>query len=70
VLRLEAPMETAVRRDAERAKPEGPDAAAVIRRWRLETQAEFPGSPVLLLRTDVPLEQSLRMAARETWSRL
>lgn len=70
VLRLEAPMETAVRRDAERAKPEGPDAAAVIRRWRLETQAEFPGSPVVLLRTDVPLEQSLRMAARETWSRL
>ena len=70
VLRLEAPMEIAVRRDAARSKPEGPDAAAVIRRWQLETQAEFPGTPVVLLRTDMPLEQSLRMAAREVWCRL
>jgi predicted kinase len=70
VLRLEAPMETAIRRDAERSKPEGPDAAAVIRRWQLETHAEFPGTPVVLLRTDIPLQESLRRAVREVWSHI
>jgi hypothetical protein len=70
VLRLEAPMETAIRRDAERFKPEGPDAAAVMRRWQLETQAEFPGTPVVLLRTDMPLAESLRMAVSEVWAHL
>ncbi|MGG5817778.1 hypothetical protein [Falsiroseomonas sp. HW251] len=70
VLKLEAPMETAIRRDAERSKPEGPDAAAVVRRWRLETHAEFPGTPVVVLRTDAPLDETLRTALREVWCRL
>ncbi|MGG5887555.1 hypothetical protein ACLF3G_10495 [Falsiroseomonas sp. HC035] len=70
VLRLEAPMETAIRRDAERSKPEGPDAAAVVRRWQLETHAEFPGTPVVRLRTDMPLEDSLRRAVTEVWAHL
>ena len=70
VLRLEAPVETTIRRDAERSKPEGPDAAAVLRRWDLETQAEFAGSPVVRLRTDAPLEETLRMAVRAAWKHL
>lgn len=70
VLRLEAPVETTIRRDAERSKPEGPDAAAVLRRWDLETRAEFVGSSVTRLRTDAPIEETLRTAVRAVWKHL
>ncbi|MBV1797543.1 hypothetical protein [Siccirubricoccus sp. G192] len=70
VLRLEAPVETTIRRDAERSKPEGPDAAAVLRRWDLETRAEFAGSSVIRLRTDAPIEETLRTAVRAVWKHL
>lgn len=70
VIRLEAPVETAIRRDAERSKREGPDAAAVLRRWHLETRAEFTGTPVVPLRTDAPLEETLRNVVQAVWKSL
>ena len=42
LLRLEAPIETTIERDARRLKQGGPDAAAVRRRWELESRPEFP----------------------------
>ena len=41
LLRLEAPIETTIERDARRLKQGGPDAAAVRRRWELESRPEF-----------------------------
>ena len=45
LLRLEAPIETTIERDARRLKQGGPDAAAVRRRWELESRPEFSGTP-------------------------
>lgn len=70
VLRLGTPVEVAIRRDAERSKQESADAAAVIRRWPLETRGEFDGTPVVLLRTCAPLAETLRVAMQAVWDHL
>ncbi|SFI52602.1 hypothetical protein [Albimonas pacifica] len=70
VLRLEASPETAVRRDAARDKPGGPDADAVRRRWGMETCADFGAAPVAIIDTDRPLAASAEAAARAIWRAL
>jgi thymidylate kinase len=67
VLRLVAPVETALHRDALRNKAGGPDADAVRRRWELESSADFPGTPVICINTDQPLDDTIRAAIRAVW---
>ncbi len=68
VVRLTAPIETTIRRDAERDKEDGPDAAAVERRRQLETETEFPGARVVSVDTDQPLEATLSAVMRAVWT--
>jgi thymidylate kinase len=70
VLRLEAPIETTIQRDAERSKPEGPDPLAVRRRWDLETRAEFADTPVVRIHTNATLEETVRAAIKAVWAYL
>lgn len=70
VIRLEAPMDLALQRDATRQKLGGPDAEAVRRRWELESSAKFPGSLHTNLSTTAPLEETVRRAAAIIWSSL
>jgi len=70
VLRLHTKMDTAVRRDAGRAKSGGPDAEAVRRRWHLETSAEFLGVPVVAIDTSGSLDETVRGALRAVWHAL
>jgi thymidylate kinase len=70
VLRLEAPMGLALERDATRRKEGGPDAEAVRRRWQLERSAEFPGTPVKILSTAAPLDETARLATTFVWDAL
>jgi thymidylate kinase len=70
VLRLEAPMDTALQRDARRGKQGGPDAQAVRRRWELESRAEFPGTPVIHIDTGQPLDETIRTVVRAVWAAL
>lgn len=70
VLRLVAPMEVAIARDAVRHKAGGPNAAAIRRRWDLETVAEFPGSHVITVETTGSEEDTIRRAMRAVWEAL
>jgi len=70
LLRLTAPIETTVERDASRLKRGGPDAAAVRRRWELENQAEFSGTPEIHIDTDRPLDETIRTVAGAVWAAL
>ncbi len=70
VLRLVAPIETAIARDATRKKAGGPDAAAVSRRWDLETSAEYPSAKVFELDNTASLEDAAREAVRVIWTAL
>ena len=70
VLRLTAPIETTIERDAGRLKHGGPDAAAVQRRWALESRPEFSGTPVIQIDTNRPLDETVRTVVRAVWSAL
>ena len=70
VLRLRAPLDAAIERDARRGKVGGPDAEAVRRRWELETRGDFPGTPVIHIDTGQPLEETIRAAVRAVWAAL
>jgi thymidylate kinase len=70
VLRLMAPLETAIKRDAQRVKRGGPNAEAVQRRWSLETCAEFTAASTVLIDTDGPLDETIRAAVRAVWDTL
>ncbi len=67
VIRLSAPIETTVRRDAERDKEDGPNSAAVERRRQMETENEFPGARVITVDTNQPLDETLKAAMRTVW---
>ena len=67
-VRLAAPIETTIRRDAERDKEDGPDSAAVERRRQMETETEFPGARVVTVDTDRPLEETLNVVMRAVWT--
>ena len=68
VIRLAASRETAVRRDATRIKEGGPDAEAVLRRWRMETSAEFGPVAVVVVDTDRTIEESAADVTRAVWA--
>jgi hypothetical protein len=70
VLRLVAPIETAIKRDAERMKRGGPNSDAVRRRWGLETCAEFTAASTVLIDTDRQLDETIRAAVRAVWDTL
>ncbi|MCW3780633.1 AAA family ATPase [Defluviimonas salinarum] len=67
VIRLTASRETAVRRDATRMKEGGPDADAVLRRWRMETSTGFGPVPVITVDTDRTIEESAADVTRAVW---
>ena len=68
VVRLSAPLQTALRRDAERDKTGGPNPAAVTRRRHSESVAEFPGARVVTIDTDRPLDETVREAMLAVWT--
>lgn len=67
VIRLTAPIETSLQRDAARNKKDGPDPAAVERRRKIETETEFPHSRVISVDTEQPLEETLKAVMRALW---
>jgi thymidylate kinase len=70
VLRLTAPIETTIERDARRLKQGGPDAAAVRRRWELESRPAFSGAPVTQIDTNRPLDETAQTVVGAVWSAL
>jgi thymidylate kinase len=70
VLCLEAPIQTTIERDALRLKPGGPDAAALVRRWEMESRPEFSGIPIIRIDTRLPLDETVRTVVRAVWSAL
>jgi len=70
LLCLEAPIKTTIERDARRLKRDGPDAAAVLRRWELESRPECCGTPAIRIDTSRPLEDTVRTAVGAVWSAL
>ena len=70
LLRLEAPIETTIERDARRLKQGGPDAAAVRRRWELESRPESSGTQAIRIDTSRPLDETVRTVVGAVWSAL
>jgi hypothetical protein len=70
LLCLEAPIETTIERDARRLKKGGPDAAAVRRRWELESRPGPFGGLVIPINTSRPLDETVRTAVGAVWSAL
>jgi thymidylate kinase len=70
VIRLVAPMGTAIQRDAQRVKPGGPDSEAVQRRWAFESQADYFGVPVVHIDTNRPIDETIRDVVATVWAAL
>ena len=70
VLKLEAPIDTALARDASRNKQSGPNADAVRRRWDLESSPDFQDCSVVRIDTTEALAESGRKAALAVWAAL
>jgi thymidylate kinase len=70
IIRLIAPMDMAIQRDAHRSKPGGPDSEAIKRRWGLETQADYCGVPVVQINTSRPLDETVREVVATVWAAL
>jgi hypothetical protein len=70
LLRLEAPIETTIERDARRLKQGGPDAAALRRRWELESRPELPGTSVIRIDTSRPLDETVQTVVKAVWPAL
>jgi thymidylate kinase len=70
LLCLEAPIQTTIERDALRLKPGGPDAAAVLRRWEIESRPEFNGTPAFRIDTSRSLDETVRTVVGAVWSAL
>jgi len=70
ILRLTAPIETTIERDARRLKQGGPDAAAVRRRWELESRPEFSGIPEIRVDTNRPLHETICTVVGVVWAAL
>jgi thymidylate kinase len=68
VVRLSAPIQTTLRRDAEREKTGGPNPVAVTRRRHSESVAEFPGARLVMIDTDRPLDETVREAMSAVWT--
>ncbi len=70
VLRLTAPIETSIERDATRVKPGGPDEEAILRRRDLETQSDFPGMNVVSIDTNRSIKETVRDVVSTVWAAL
>lgn len=70
LLCLQAPIETTIERDARRLKKGGPDAAAVRRRWELESRPELSGGLAIRIDTSRPLDETVRTVVGAVWSAL
>jgi thymidylate kinase len=70
VLRLSAPLEIAIRRDAERQKRGGPNAQAVRQRREMENAAQFKNTIQIDIDTDQPLEATIRASLKAVWDNL
>jgi hypothetical protein len=70
LLRLMAPIETTIERDARRLKQGGPDAAAVLRRRELESRPEFSRVPLIQIDTNRPLDETIQTVVGAVWSAL
>ncbi len=70
LLRLTAPIETTIERDAHRLKQGGPDAAAVRRRRELENRTEFSGTSEIPIDTNRPLDETIRTVVGAVWAAL
>jgi thymidylate kinase len=69
VIRLSVPIDTAIRRDAQRVKEDAPDRAAVERRRDMESIAEYSGN-VIRLNTDGPFVETLNAFMKAVWARI
>lgn len=67
VVKLSVPIETALKRDLARSKPEGPLPNAIKRRWALESESEFARSTVCEFDTDGELDDTFRAVAARVW---
>ncbi|GAA4018898.1 hypothetical protein GCM10022280_18170 [Sphingomonas swuensis] len=67
VLKLEAPLEVAILRDRFRSKAGGPDAKAIERRWKLESEAEFAFSAVIPISTAGTIDETFRTVGEQVW---
>jgi thymidylate kinase len=70
VIRLKAPVERSLLRDAERNKNGGPDPEAVLRRRELESRADYFGLPETIIDTDRELEETIRDTVKAVWMSL
>jgi thymidylate kinase len=68
VIRLQVPPALAVTRDKQRVKEGGPDAAAVLRRWEMETLGSFGNVPVVEIDTAVSVGESAVLVVKEAWA--
>lgn len=70
VIRLMAPIDTTIQRDAERIKTGGPDSEAVQRRRALESDAEYDGTPVVHINTNRSISETVRDVVATVWAAL
>jgi hypothetical protein len=67
VIRLVAPIETTILRDATRVKEGGPDAASLARRWDKENGTAF-AARVVDIRTDRSLDETVSAVLKSIWA--
>jgi thymidylate kinase len=70
VIRLMAPIDTTIQRDAERVKAGGPDSEAVHRRRVLESEADYDGRPVVEIDTNRSINETIRDVVSTVWAAL
>jgi thymidylate kinase len=70
VIRLMAPINTTIQRDAERVKAGGPDCEAVQRRRVLESEADYDGLPVVHIDTNRSINETIRDVVSTVWAAL
>ena len=70
VIRLIAPMDLSIERDAHRVKEGGPNSQAIERRWGLESHADYGGSPVVEINTNQSLDETIREVVGKVWAAL
>lgn len=70
VVKLTAELPVTLQRDRDRKKRGGPAPKALLRRWELESAAEFHGSRVTLVDASGTLEQTRLRCVEEAWSAL
>jgi thymidylate kinase len=70
VIRLMAPIETSIERDANRIKPGGPDEEAVLRRWAIEAESDFSGVKLVPVNTNRSMKDTVHDVVGAVWAAL